>query len=240
MDPYPRRQCARSATGLADWLFGGTCYLCRGASDDGVLCAPCREDLPRLPQPLCPRCALPMAAAAVCGRCLADPPAYDATVAVFDYAFPVDTLIQGLKFRGELALAPLLGDGLADKIAAGAIPAVGLVIPAPMHADRVAQRGFNQAMEIARRVAARLQIPLCADLCVRVRATPPQTELPWKGRRDNVRGAFRCRGTPRANAVAVVDDVMTTGATMNEIAATLKEAGATRVVNWVVARTTIE
>lgn len=237
MRSHPR---SLSATGFADWLFGGTCYLCRGASNNGVLCAPCSEDLPRLPQSRCPRCALPVATATACGRCLRDPPAYDATVAVFDYAFPADTLIQGLKFRGELALARLMADQLVDEIEAGTAQGIGLVIPAPLHDERLAQRGFNQSMEIARTIAARLRIPLCADLCERVRATPAQTDLPWKGRHDNVRGAFRCRRAPDAKAVAVVDDVMTTGATLNEIAATLKASGAARVVNWVVARTTIE
>ncbi len=230
----------RGATGLADWLFGGTCYLCRGASADGVLCAPCRDDLPRLPRPRCPRCALPVSEDLPCGRCLADPPAYDATVAVFAYAFPADILVQGLKFRGELALAPLLAAQLADEIRAGPPDPVDLVIPAPLHADRLAERGFNQAMEIAREVAARLKVPLAANLCDRVRATPAQAGLPWKGRRDNVRGAFTCNRTVEALRVAVVDDVMTTGATLGEIAVALKKSGAARVVNWVVARTTTE
>ncbi len=230
----------RSATGLADWLFGGTCYLCRGASRTGVLCAPCCADLPRLPRPRCPRCALPVAAGTPCGRCLGDPPAFDATVAVFDYAFPADVLIQGLKFRGELALAPLLAGRLADEIGAGTAARVDLVVPAPLHAGRLAQRGYNQSMELAREVAARLEIPLAGDLCERVRATPAQIDLPWKERRDNVRGAFSCRRALEAMSVAVVDDVMTTGATLHEIAATLKQFGAARVVNWVVARTTVD
>lgn len=165
---------------------------------------------------------------------------YDATVAVFEYAFPADALVQGLKFRGELALAPLLADELASEVGAGAAGEVDLIIPAPLHPDRLAERGFNQAMEIARRVAARLNVPLAADLCERLRPTPAQTDLPVKGRRANVRGAFGCRRRVDAGCIAVVDDVMTTGATLDEIAATLKNSGATRVVNWVVSRTMIE
>ncbi len=204
------------------------------------MCAACRADLPRLSPLRCPRCALPVAQGLPCGRCIGDPPAYDATVAVFEYAFPADALVQGLKFRAELALAPLLADELAAAVRAGAADEIDLIIPAPLHPDRLAERGFNQAMEIARCVAARLGVPVAADLCGRVRPTPPQTDLPLKGRRDNVRGAFGCRRRLDARHIAVVDDVMTTGATLDEIAATLKKSGANRVVNWVVARTTIE
>lgn len=229
-----------NATGLADWLFGGTCYLCRGASRSGLLCAPCSADLPRLPQPRCPHCALPTATGTPCGRCLGDPPAFDATVAVFDYSFPADVLIQGLKFRGELALAPLLAGRLADEVRTDTGERVDLVVPTPLHARRLAERGYNQSMEIARAVAANLNLPLAADLCERVRSTPAQTDLPWKERHKNVRGAFSCRRALDAKSVAVVDDVMTTGATLHEIAATLKQFGATRVVNWVVARTTVD
>ena len=228
----------RSATGLADWLFGGTCYLCRGASRTGVLCAACAADLPRLPRLRCPRCALPVATGTPCGRCLGDPPAFDATVAVFAYAFPADALIQGLKFRSELAIAPLLAGALAAEI--GALPdrGVDLVVPVPLHAARLVQRGYNQSMELARRLAVQLDTRLAADLCERVRNTTAQIDLPLKERHENVRGAFSCRRAVDAKTVAVVDDVMTTGATLREMAATLKKFGAVRVVNWVVARTT--
>src|SRR4051794_13850219 len=92
-------------------IFGGSCFLCRGAAT-GVICSQCDQDLPRIAQPLCPRCALPSPSAALCGRCLADPPAYDATVAAMSYEFPADALIHAFKFRGELALAPLLAGAL--------------------------------------------------------------------------------------------------------------------------------
>lgn len=230
--PWPR-----TPTDLADWLFGGTCYLCRGASRTGVLCAPCAADLPRLPRLRCPRCALPVATGTPCGRCLGDPPAFDATVAVFAYAFPADVLVQALKFRSELAIAPLLADALANEI--GTLPerSVDLVVPVPLHAGRLVQRGYNQSMELARRIAERLNVPLAADICERVRDTPAQIDLPLKERRENVRGAFSCRRAVQARSVAVVDDVMTSGATLREIAVTLKKFGAARVVNWVVART---
>jgi ComF family protein len=228
---------SRAATSLAGRLFGGTCYLCRGASR-GVLCPPCADDLPRLPRERCPRCALPTVGGTECGRCIGDPPDFDATLAVFAYAFPADVLVQGLKFRGELALAPFLANELKAQLdAANPAPGVDLVIPVPLHSLRLRERGYNQSMEIARNIGARLAIPVAADLCERVRDTPAQLGLPWKERRDNVRGAFSCRRALDGRRVAVVDDVMTTGATLGEVASTLKRFGATRVVNWVVART---
>jgi ComF family protein len=210
--------------------FGGSCFLCRGAAA-GVLCAACDAELPRLGGPRCPRCALESPRGEVCGRCLSKPPHYDATVAALAYEFPADALVQSLKFRGELALAEHLG-AILDRCIAG--QDVDSVIAVPLSADRLRSRGYNQAVEIARRVARR---PVELDLCVRERDTPAQMDLPYAERRRNVRGAFRCTRALPGASVAVVDDVMTTGATLDEIASVLKRAGAARVVNWVVART---
>lgn len=227
---------SRGASSLAERIFGGTCYLCRGASDD-ALCAPCSAELPYLAHPRCPSCGLPALAGTLCGRCLAEPPAFDATIAAFAYAFPADVLVQGLKFRSELALARVLANELhAAVLAAPAIP-VDLIVPVPLHDARLRERGYNQSMEIARGIASRLNVPLAPDACARVRDTAAQLDLPWKARRENVRGAFSCARALDGKTVAVVDDVMTTGATLAEVAATLKKFGAARVVNWVVART---
>ena len=215
---------------LANLLFGGTCFLCRGSSR-GLLCEACRADLPGLAGELCPRCALPAPGAAVCGRCLAEAPAYDATTAALVYDFPADALVHALKFRGELALAPLLGAMLSAKVSAFT---VDRVIPVPLSGPRLRGRGYNQSVEIARHVAPE---KLDVDLCVRETDGTPQTALPWDERRSNVRGAFSCRRPLAGATVAVIDDVMTTGATLDEMARTLKRAGAARVVNWVVART---
>jgi ComF family protein len=210
-------------------VFGGSCYLCRGEAD-ALLCAACDADLPRLTGALCPRCALPAPGGAPCGRCLARPPHYDATHAALSYDFPTDVLVLGLKFRGELALGPLFSRLMIDRISRSE---VDCVMPVPLSTSRLRQRGYNQAAEIARPLAASLEL----GLCERSRDTPPQTDLPWAERSANVRGAFRCTRSLDGASVAVVDDVMTTGATLDEIAATLKRAGAARVVNWVVART---
>jgi ComF family protein len=215
---------------VANLFFGGVCFVCRGRSRD-ILCAACGAELPRLVPQLCPSCALPTPDGQVCGRCVTDPPAYDATIAVLAYDFPADALVHALKFRGELALAPFLGRLLSAKAAPWSVQRV---IPVPLSAPRLRSRGYNQALEIARHVARdRLDI----DACVRERDAAPQMDLPWDARRKNVRGAFRCRRPLAGATVAVVDDVMTTGSTLDEMARTLKRAGAVRVVNWVVART---
>jgi ComF family protein len=211
-------------------LFGGSCYLCRGAAA-GLLCAACDADLPRLAPLRCPRCALDSPRGEVCGRCLSEAPHYDATVAALAYEFPADALVHSLKFRGELALAGLLGNMLLQRIDS---QPVDVVVPVPLSAGRLRERGYNQAVEIARHVA-RGKLDLA--LCLRERDTPAQMDLPYAERRRNVRGAFRCTRLLAGQSVAVVDDVMTTGATLDEIASVLKQAGASRVINWVVART---
>jgi ComF family protein len=215
---------------FARLLFGGTCYLCRGAAR-ALLCAACDADLPRLAGPRCPRCALDSPRGEPCGRCLSEAPHYDATVAALAYEFPADALVHALKFRGELALAGMLGKLLCEKISNLEIDHV---IPVPLSATRLRERGYNHAAEIARHLVPR---KLDLSLCERSRDTPPQMELPFAERRRNVRGAFRCTRTLAGASIAVVDDVMTTGATLDEVAKALKAAGAARVVNWVVART---
>jgi ComF family protein len=217
----------------ASLLFGGSCYLCRGAAR-GVLCERCDADLPRLGKECCPRCALTSPGGAVCGRCLTQPPDYDATTAALAYGFPADALVQALKFRGELALAPLLGDLLARRVSSRD---ADCIVPVPLSSERLRSRGYNQALEIARSVAEATGIRLTPDACQRSRDTSVQMELPLEERAKNVRGAFECPRLVEGATIAVLDDVMTTGATLNELAATLKRAGAARVVNWVVART---
>ena len=214
---------------LARLVFGGTCLLCRGAAR-ATLCTACDADVPRLSEARCPRCALASPSGELCGRCLAQPPQYDATVAALAYAFPADVLVHALKFRGELALAPFLGKLILEKISG---ERVDCIIPVPLSAARLRERGYNQSVEIARHLGGRLEL----DACLRERDAPPQAGLDRDARRRNVRGAFRCSRAFEGERIAVVDDVMTTGATLDELARTLKGAGAVKVVNWVVCRT---
>ena len=215
---------------LARLVFGGTCFVCRGTARAAALCEACDADLPRLTTPLCPRCALASPSGALCGRCLAQPPHYDAPVAALAYAFPADALVQALKFRGELALAPFLGKLILEKISG---QRCDCIVPVPLSDARLRERGYNQSVEIARHLGGKLEI----DACARERDAPPQAGLDREARRRNVRGAVRGRRSFAGEHVAVVDDVMTTGATLDALAAALKDAGAASVVNWVACRT---
>jgi len=207
------------------------CLLCGAWSGDAPLCAPCFGDLPSLP-PACPVCAMPSPCGAVCGSCMSDPPRFDATVAAWRYAYPVDLLVHSLKFHGRLALAALFAQALAGRAARADI-----VIAMPLHPARLSERGFNQAAEIARRLARLKGSTLLCEGARRIRHTLPQAGLALPERQRNVRGAFACDRSFAGLRVAVVDDVMTTGATLGELAKVLKRAGAARVENWVVART---
>lgn len=220
---------------LSGILFGGSCFLCRGAAR-GLLCASCNASLPREEGPRCPRCALAAPAGAPCGACLSRPPSFDATVAALGYRFPADALVSALKFNGELALAPFLGALLAERLA-GSAALVDLVVPVPLSAQRLAARGFNQALEIARHLPEPARSRIQFDAIGRTRDTPAQLGLPAEARRRNLRGAFECPRLLGGLRIAVVDDVMTSGATLEEVAATLKRAGAAWVANWIVART---
>ncbi|HSD60161.1 MAG TPA: ComF family protein [Burkholderiales bacterium] len=210
------------------------CVLCGSPAGNSPLCAPCRRALPWLSAERCPICAAPSAGKAVCGTCLAEQPVFQHSCAALLYEFPVDALIQAFKYRGDLPLGDTLGTLLQDALAVE--PRPDAIIPMPLHPARLRERGFNQALELARRVGQALQLPVLVRACVRVRDTPPQASLPWKERSSNIRGAFACEADLAGKRVAIVDDVMTTGHTLNELAAALKRAGAAEVYCWVVAR----
>jgi ComF family protein len=227
----------RGALDAARRALPQRCELCAATSGAHLLCPACLESLPRL-GPACPLCALPTMAGEVCGQCLAHPPPFEATVAAFAYAFPVDRLLHAFKYHGRLAL----GEWGASAILAGREGHRGArrpdrLVALPLSRERQRERGYNQAFEIARVIARRLAVPLLRDGASRVRAAPPQAALPWGERAKNVRGAFACELDLAGLDIAVIDDVMTTGASLAEFAKTLRKAGAARVENWVVART---
>ena len=170
------------------------------------------------------------------GDCLADPPAFDATLAVFAYRFPFDQLIQSFKYSANLALTDFFAARLVETLHASQSTLADVVIPLPLARKRLSERGFNQAILIAQSVAQKLNIPLETTALVRVRETLPQTGLPWKQRHANVKGAFTCNTDLGGRHVALLDDVMTTGATLNEAAKQLKKNGAAHVTAWVMAR----
>ena len=171
----------------------------------------------------------------MCGRCLSRRPAFDRVVAAVAYAFPVDALVRALKYQGSLACARPLATTLVEALDPEPYP--DLLIPMPLAPQRLRERGFNQAMEIAGLIGAEFGLEIAANGCRRSRESAPQASLPWKARAANVRNAFVCELDLEGKIVAVVDDVLTTGASLNELAVTLKRRGAREVWGWIVART---
>jgi ComF family protein len=227
----------RGALDAAHRALPQRCELCAAACGGELVCAACVRSLPRL-GPVCAVCALPTPGGETCGQCLAHPPPFAATLAAFAYAFPVDRLMHALKYHGRLALADWGARALiTERERHGSSSLPDRLIPLPLAGERLRERGYNQASEIARVLARRLGVPLVRDGTRRVRSGPPQAALPWSGRAKNVRGAFACELDLAGMAIAVIDDVMTTGASLAEFARVLRAAGATRVENWVVART---
>lgn len=222
----------RHATRL---LLAPRCLICRERGNNGAdMCASCTKQLPwNLTS--CLRCGLPMATTGECGDCLQRPPALTQTRAVFVYGFPLDRLVPRFKFHRDLAAGRLMAELMAGPLSSA--PRPDAIVPVTLHPHRIRQRGYDQALELARPLAAALALPLQPDLLHRVRATAPQSELDAGQRQRNVARAFRV--VPHAalpGHVALVDDVMTTGATLQAAARALLGAGVRRVDAWVCAR----
>ena len=224
---------AAARDAVATVIFPQQCFACGADSGSGVLCMACLDELPGRAARRCPICAIEQPFGEVCGGCLRKAPPFEATRAVLDYGFPVDRLIQALKYGHRLSTSRLF----VDLMAAGPVPAADIVLPMPLHSARLSERGFNQAAELARPLAQRWGLPVLLDGVVRDFDASPQASLPWKARVANIRGAFRVISPFEGRRVVVIDDVMTTGATLAELARALKAAGAARVENRVVART---
>jgi ComF family protein len=228
---------------MLDLFLKQSCLLC--ASQDGGklgLCTACLHDLPWHTAPHCPQCSL-LSDGLLCGSCLNTTLSFDATQALFTYNYPLDRLLQHYKYQESLPLANTFAALWLDKKSSNISdyqnkkPAIDLIIPMPMHKERLKQRGFNQALEIARLISKHMQIKLDFTSCLRTRLTPPQASLPLEERMKNIRGVFQCNKNMQGLHIALVDDVMTTGASLNELAKTLKQAGAAHVECWVIART---
>ncbi|WP_206861869.1 ComF family protein [Lysobacter changpingensis] len=219
-----------------DRLLACRCLVCGERGSNGRdLCVFCSESLPWVAA-ACGRCALPLGIdAELCGECLRRPPPQAATRAAFIYRAPLDRLLPRAKFHGDLASLRLLSQLMAGRVADADRPCA--LVPIPLHRDRLRRRGYDQALELARPLSRRLDVPLRDDLLRRVRATSAQSRLDAGARRRNLRGAFEVRAGPELPAhVALVDDVMTTGATARSAAMALLRAGVRRVDVWVCAR----
>jgi ComF family protein len=238
----------RGATALLRGMLPSSCALCGevcGEGDDEMLCAGCAAqffgDASCIARCRC--CANPLPTpevGALCGACGAHPPAFDVTLVAADYAIPIDQLVLQLKFGHRLAVAALFARLLRDAVLRQpgfVLPA--LLCPVPLGPRRLAERGYNQSLEIARPLARSLGVALHPRLAGRVRETVAQSSVAPAQRQQNIAGAFAVPDPAlvRGRHVGIVDDVMTSGRTLNELAATLKRHGAARVSNLVFART---
>lgn len=209
--------------------------LCYAASAESHgLCPACAKDLPDLPSAHCPQCALLSPEAHICGHCLRSPPAFDRTFALFSYEYPVDAMLQRYKYQHRLSMAAQLAELMAGRLNGNVLP--DLLIPMPLHPLRLRERGFNQSLEIAKQLERHLAIEVDTS-CQRIKPSPPQASLPLKERVKNMKDAFTCNRRYDGLRIALIDDVMTTGASLHELAKTIKAAGANHVECWVVART---
>lgn len=224
---------------IQDFLFPPTCLMCGNQGfDSRDLCHSCYKHLPRNTQ-CCFQCAdlleFPTTNPVLCGRCLGKKPAFDRTYAPFIHQGAIRHLITTLKFNAQYQNARLLGLMLAEHLRQVAeIP--DCIVAVPLHKSRYRQRGFNQAIEIAAILSKQLLVPLDLTSCERYRDTPHQTRLSAKKRRKNIKNAFKLNHPLAAKHIAIVDDVMTTGSTVHELAALLKKSGVRKVDVWVCAR----
>lgn len=230
----------RGLPGLLSRFVDGQCAVCHEWCRDRM-CDACRSAF-TAHMHRCARCGIGLAALAeVCGECLVAPPAFSRTVAAVDYAYPWAGLIGRFKFAAELDLADVLAQTMASAAMASIAPRPDLLLPVPLGPRRSRERGYNQAWELARRVARRVGVPASASMLLRIKDTPAQSTLQPGERESNLAHSFvvdpeRLHDL-RGLVVAVVDDVMTTGATGDEVARTLLRAGAKDVHLWVLART---
>ena len=225
---------------LIGTIYPPRCVLCGSPGfDDMDICATCYHNLPWI-EAACTQCALPLATGSGdqlnCGRCQQKPPAFDHSVSLFSYRDDAIKLVQQLKFNEKLVNSRLLGSMLAAAIKNHAVEAPDCILPVPLYTKRMRQRGFNQSIELARVVNKACNIPMNVRSVIRVRDTRSQTALDKQQRRKNVRGAFQIAHAFDAQHIAILDDVVTTTSTVNELAQLLKRAGVKRVDVWSIAR----
>ena len=231
------------ANKLFSHLFPSRCVICHKTVDKVIeLCPDCYNSLPHN-ESCCMRCALPLpedvSSSVICGRCIKQTPVFDYAHSLFRYEDSVVGLVHQLKFGEKISHARSIGEMLWSKLCqTGEVP--DCLLPVPLHDARLRQRGFNQSVEISRVVAKKSGIPIEYDAVVRHRRTPAQAGLDAKQRKRNIRGAFTVARTLKHRHVLIIDDVMTTGATVNELARILKKNDVTRVGVMTIARAPVK
>ena len=233
---------ARYFKQLANWCLPYTCVFCGcDANQERELCTYCEAALTPLSH-RCAICAGPLTAEnepIVCLSCTESPPPFDRICGLYLYQPPLAVLVRGLKFNSQLAYARLLGELMAERACSHwckHVPLPQALIPVPLHETRLRQRGFNQALELARPLARKLKLPIDDGCCRRVKATLPQTKLVAHQRARNLQQAFAVVKAVPYEHVAIVDDVVTTGSTVKALSAVLKASGVERVEIWCVGR----
>ncbi len=222
-------------------IYPTICQLCGAPGEFGIdICSPCLLDLPEN-RSCCRICAQPLPATHgtehICGKCLQQSPIFDRCHAPFLYDYPISNLISDFKFSGKLHLGRLLAKLLIRFIETHNLELPDLIMPVPLHPTRMRERGFNQATELARPLIRHFDIRLDIQSCKRIKSTEAQSTLNKKIRAKNMRGAFEMVKKLDCEYLVLVDDVVTTGATVNELSKLLKAAGAKRVDVWALART---
>lgn len=228
---------------LLDFILPRACLICRMTTrEKHHLCQPCANELPILTHS-CEKCAQYLYSAReknlICGQCLIKPPPYHKVYALFPYLFPIPRLIAGFKFDARFSYGSMLSRFMLKAVREqwyAHEPLPDLIIPMPLHHKRLKERGFNQALELARPVARALNLQLDYLGVKRIKATQPQSTLPARLRKQNVANAFSSNRIYRGLHIAVVDDVMTTGQTVTALARVLKNQGAARIDVWCCAR----
>ena len=208
-----------------------TCFFC-GDGGDETVCTPCATRLPQLDREICPRCQLASANGEVCGRCLKKPPVWQRLAAAWRYDFPLDAAMISAKYHHAFAIYRWAAAQRID----WPFGVNSTLIPVPLADRRLQSRGYNQAQLIAAEMAKRFNLKVDANAVIRIRETDIQQRLNWVERRRNVRSAFAATRSFADQSVVLVDDVLTTGATLNELARAVLDAGATRVDAFVLAR----
>jgi len=220
-------------------IFPATCVICASKGLKYDLCSNCKQLL-KTNQPVCIQCSNNLAATdstTICGTCLKNPPYFDSTLSVGIYAAHLKKTITEFKFHEKLYLYRIFSHLLVEKIQQQNNPLPECIIPVPLHRYRLQERGFNQALEIAKGVAKELNIPIDHSCCERVKYTLPQSSIPANERQRNVKHAFILTREVNYQHIAIIDDVVTTGSTVNELSRIFKKAGVKKIDIWCIAKT---
>jgi ComF family protein len=215
-------------------ILSGSCFFCLSKTN-GAWCIECEQDLVDKPD-RCPKCAKKSIGKHICGACIKNESPINRTNILFDYQYPANQIIKVFKFKNRPELAKHFAHKLAERLINNNVEQPEALIPVPLHSNRQRARGYNQSLEISKHLSRLLGLSLYSTLCNRTKNTDPQSTLPIKTRRKNVKGAFALAEQPTLNHIVLVDDVITTGSTINEIASLFKRAGCQRIDVWAIAR----